>query len=579
MSRRDKDNNVDELKKTLGELKRTIQSVEKQLHDDSGESHRGSKTASRTPSPTSSDRALSNFRSSFPALASRNYNHKENRKMLQAVVPYPIRETWTHDFCCIPFPSQNTTPSAAQTEALNKAGLGRTKIVFGSKFAKHADVCKKLEETFPKLKAVGGYIFLRVKTGGQNRPLSALGCKWYNVADLRKEVSGTAFIYIRPIQSNLDLQPSTRMHTELNAGPTATCLKCGKEVGVELFKDHRCSVATSTSRNDFEVIDLVTENDNILAQALAASDFDPDELVNTDFMSDVSEHSETPSERKLLIEAQNDAYGASLAADKKKATNFFSVDSLIQSNTESKREVEELEEMDAHTFSHFRESCKRKLPEEPTDENDVVPLRFRLPSGETICRRFKNTCDVEVVVNFIGSQANSTPCFRMQSPTTPTIKSDQKRTSLADVGVAVPCTFNVVWDGTDFPVDQQTNSEVEASSSSVANDSSSDEIMKASLSCISNDVLKITIRRTFIVEDMIKTFSDLNILDKRLEMQAVNERGQVEQADDFGGVYRDILTAFWSELLNRLFTGETEMLPHIRHDVEDTNGNLFAAFF
>lgn len=127
--------------------------------------------------------------------------------MLQAVVPYPVRETWTHEFCCLPNVSQSTTPSAGQSEALVKAGIGKTKIVFDDRKAKHKEVCKKLEETFPKLMVAGGFTLLRAKTGGQNRPLTQLSCAWYNISDIKKEVTGTACIYIRPVQNNLDMKP------------------------------------------------------------------------------------------------------------------------------------------------------------------------------------------------------------------------------------------------------------------------------------------------------------------------------------------------------------------------------------
>ena len=87
----------------------------------------------------------------------------------------------------------------------------------------------------------------------------------------------------------------------------------------------------------------------------------------------------------------------------------------------------------------------------------------------------------------------------------------------------------------------------------------------------SDTVIQVWIRRTLIVKEMILTFRDESILKKRIEIIAINERGLEEIADDLDGVYRDILSAFWSEIMKASFTGETEMVPIIRHDIDDAD--------
>lgn len=69
-----------------------------------------------------------------------------------------------------------------------------------------------------------------------------------------------------------------------------------------------------------------------------------------------------------------------------------------------------------------------------------------------------------------------------------------------------------------------------------------------------------------IVQDMIKTFKDSSLLVKEIKIIAINCRGEEEVADDFGGVFRDLLSSFWSEFLKGHAVGETEMVPCIRHD-------------
>ena len=145
------------------------------------------------------------IRATFPALASRQIRHSDQRQMLHHL-PYPIKESWTHDFCCLPFIDQKKTPSSTQMEQLIEAGLGKTKIVFPDKTAKHHEFCHILENNVPQLKEAGGYNLYRPKAGGQNRDIFKLNCTWYNIPDIRKEVTGSVCIYIKPLEKDLNLQ-------------------------------------------------------------------------------------------------------------------------------------------------------------------------------------------------------------------------------------------------------------------------------------------------------------------------------------------------------------------------------------
>ena len=120
-------------------------------------------------------------------------------------LPYPIKESWTYDFCCLTFIDQKKAPSNTQMKQLIKAGLGKTKIVFPDRTAKHHEFWHILENNFPQLKEVDGYNLYRAKPGGQNRGIFKLNCTWYNIPDIRKEVTGSACIYIKPLQKNISL--------------------------------------------------------------------------------------------------------------------------------------------------------------------------------------------------------------------------------------------------------------------------------------------------------------------------------------------------------------------------------------
>ena len=66
--------------------------------------------------------------------------------------------------------------------------------------------------------------------------------------------------------------------------------------------------------------------------------------------------------------------------------------------------------------------------------------------------------------------------------------------------------------------------------------------------------------------DMVAAFTDPDITKKNISVKAVDARGVEEGAADFKGVFRDIISAFWSEFLMGHAVGEDEMIPILRHD-------------
>ena len=71
------------------------------------------------------------------------------------------------------------------------------------------------------------------------------------------------------------------------------------------------------------------------------------------------------------------------------------------------------------------------------------------------------------------------------------------------------------------------------------------------------------IRRFFIPDvqlsrmqkDMVEAFKRQDILLKRISVTLINERGEREEADDFGGLMRDLFCAFWAEFFSGFATG------------------------
>ncbi len=67
---------------------------------------------------------------------------------------------------------ESFTPNRERSEVLLNAGLGKIKLVFTDKKAKHSDVQSFLNEKFPRLKDGGGIEVLQAHGGnGESRPL------------------------------------------------------------------------------------------------------------------------------------------------------------------------------------------------------------------------------------------------------------------------------------------------------------------------------------------------------------------------------------------------------------------------
>ena len=51
------------------------------------------------------------------------------------------------------------------------------------------------------------------------------------------------------------------------------------------------------------------------------------------------------------------------------------------------------------------------------------------------------------MLNFVGSQDGSSPDFHLTCPETSISRSSERRKSLVEVRIQMPCTLNVTWDG------------------------------------------------------------------------------------------------------------------------------------
>ena len=66
------------------------------------------------------------------------------------------------------------------------------------------------------------------------------------------------------------------------------------------------------------------------------------------------------------------------------------------------------------------------------------------------------------------------------------------------------------------------------------------------ISCICSEPTdkEVRIRHMLIINDIVKEFKDPKIVNDTLKIILVNNRGEEEEGDDFGGVFRDALSRF-----------------------------------
>lgn len=112
--------------------------------------------------------------------------------------------TWTHTLVCLSRSGDQQNPDPEERCALQLAGLGEKRFpMFLHSDAQ--DIHTELLEQFPKLEDAGGYEFLRLGVGGVgNLQLIKPPPHCYSVEYLRA-VIGSAKIFIRPLQHDLDL--------------------------------------------------------------------------------------------------------------------------------------------------------------------------------------------------------------------------------------------------------------------------------------------------------------------------------------------------------------------------------------
>lgn len=163
-----------------------------------------------------------------------------------------VKDTWTKEFLVLSSPRDEKTPRAECLQALQAAGLGKKKVVFKDKNGNFDHLKSTLEEHFPKLKSQNGaFELLRVDRGGSSHPLINIhmSSTGYTIKQLKEVVPGSTAIYVRPIQSDLDM---TVVQNEDGEKAYTQCVNCHESVLLVGIKEHAdfCNGANSSSATD-----------------------------------------------------------------------------------------------------------------------------------------------------------------------------------------------------------------------------------------------------------------------------------------------------------------------------------------
>ena len=175
--------------------------------------------------------------------------------------------TWTHDVCVVALMNEDIAPNRERLDELKCGGLGRKRIVF-NKRGDHSHFIKKLEEEFPKLKSQNGAIeVLRAAGGGAGiRPLTPIPMMsgGYSIQELKSSTS-SAMLYVKPLQSDLELDPVRQVTSET---PKVTCIHCAKVVSLPDLRNHSQSLECTLARPGTSSDDVSFSYPAVLEQVL-----------------------------------------------------------------------------------------------------------------------------------------------------------------------------------------------------------------------------------------------------------------------------------------------------------------------
>ena len=153
------------------------------------------------------------------------------------------------EFLVLSSPRDDKMPRAEFLQVLQAAGLGKKKVVFKDKNYNFDHLKGTLDEHFPKLKSQNGtFELLRADRGGNSHTLIYIhmSSTGYTIKQLKEVVSGSTIIYVRPVQSDLNM---TVIQNEDDEEAYTQCVHCLENVPLVGIKEHAgwCNGGNSSS--------------------------------------------------------------------------------------------------------------------------------------------------------------------------------------------------------------------------------------------------------------------------------------------------------------------------------------------
>ncbi|XP_024113643.1 G2/M phase-specific E3 ubiquitin-protein ligase [Oryzias melastigma] len=184
---------------------------------------------------------------SFPAL----FNKKKGKGIKR-----PGAKTTSITFILLNKPMEKT-PNVSEEMTLLQGGLGK-KLIPIPHDANHMEISDILCESYPKLKDLEGAWLIHKASGGAGiRKLNLVTPEdvGYTGTSLSKTWGGRGYLYIMPIQQELDTTPLPFTSKEFLGMPKARCSSCLELIPLQLLTIHvqTCKTMSETNETDDEV--------------------------------------------------------------------------------------------------------------------------------------------------------------------------------------------------------------------------------------------------------------------------------------------------------------------------------------
>ena len=152
----------------------------------------------------------------------RNFRGRQHGGAALRHAKRPKLSTWTHKYYCLAETDEERVPSTTlRKNELVLAGLGERSVTISDVNCTPQEFQEALLTEFPRLQQGGGFELL--KCAPSTRQLELIPFRISNSPKLLKAWIGTARIYIRPIQVNLDLTPMEDSDMEEQVGKYHDC--------------------------------------------------------------------------------------------------------------------------------------------------------------------------------------------------------------------------------------------------------------------------------------------------------------------------------------------------------------------